>query len=69
MKNGIAFLPVLSGFFRHFRRLFCPLLSCSALSFDSVRGLIPVKDWEAEEAPAVGMAVKCRVVFAAWCRI
>ncbi len=28
-------------------------------------GLIPVKDWEGDEAPAVGMAVKCRVVHAA----
>lgn len=30
-----------------------------------VPGLIPVKDWEGDEAPAVGMAVKCRVVHAA----
>lgn len=31
--------------------------------YGGARGLIPVKDWEAEEAPAVGMAQTCRVVF------
>ena len=37
--------------------------------YGGARGLIPKKDMDAEEAPALGMAVTCRVVHAASCKL